>query len=551
MNSFLGLLKILFKTSTGFLNDRTKRKNNKYLIYVIYIVLAFIIMCPTIKIISGIYDLLKKQGLEIYLLQFGFSATSMVIVLYSVFYVMGSFYFSQDIENYLYLPIKPYKLLTGKFIIVLVNQYIMEFLFLIPMVILFGIKDGFGFIYYLYSIIIFLLFPIVPLCFASIISMVIMRFSSFSKRKDLFKLISGLLSLLFAIGINMLVRESFKVEAGANFIFNAIDEKNFFLNIILNIFTQTKLYAYTLTNSSSINGLLGLSGLIISSLISIAAFMILGELLYLKGIVGLNEINKTKKRKNGNISRNIATKSPIKSYVLMEIKTIIRTPQILIYGALTSTIWSLYIVIYPIISDGNLLTISNWVNNSKNIGISLVFFMGITIFFLCTNPIFYTPISRDGRRFYLNKFIPFSYENQIKSKIIVSSIIGLFNIFIYTIVLIILKLSFSFIVSYVLTSIPVAIFISMHGLSADLDGPKLDWDNENEIFKNNFKGLIMSILNLILIIIIYIILKIASIFISVNLFMGVTVISIAYIVIGKIMINKILKDKIKLYEELH
>lgn len=546
MNSFLGLLKVLFKTSTGFLNNTTKRKNNKYLIYIIYIVLGFIIMSPTIKIMSSIYDLLKKQGLEIYLLQFGFSATSMVIVLYSVFYVMGSFYFSQDIENYLYLPIKPYKILTGKFIIVLVNQYIMEFLFLIPMVILFGIKGGFGFIYYLYSIIIFLLFPIVPLCFASIISMVIMRFSSFSKRKDLFKLISGFLSLLFAIGINMLVRESFKVEAGANFIFNAIDEKNLFLNI----FTQTKLYAYTLTNSSSINGLLGLSGLIIYSLISIAVFMILGELLYLKGVVGLNEINKTKKKKNENISKNITTNTPIKSYILMEIKTIIRTPQILIYGALTSTIWSLYIVIYPIISDGNLSSVTNWINNSKNMGISLVFLMGITIFFLCTNPIFYTPISRDGRRFYLNKFIPFSYENQIKSKIIVSSIIGLFNIFIYTIVLIILKLSFSFIVSYVLTSIPVVIFISMHGLSADLDGPKLDWDNENEIFKNNFKGLIMSILNLVLVLSIYIILKITSIFISVNLFMGVAVISIAYIIIGKIMINKILKDKIELYEEL-
>lgn len=543
MNSFLGLLKVLFKTSTGFLNNTTKRKNNKY---IIYIVLGFIIMSPTIKIMSSIYDLLKEQGLEIYLLQFGFSATSMVIVLYSVFYVMGSFYFSQDIENYLYLPIKPYKILTGKFIIVLVNQYIMEFLFLIPMVILFGIKGGFGFIYYLYSIIIFLLFPIVPLCFASIISMVIMRFSSFSKRKDLFKLISGLLSLLFAIGINMLVRESFKVEAGANFIFNAIDEKNLFLNI----FTQTKLYAYTLTNSSSINGLLGLSGLIISSLISIAVFMILGELLYLKGVVGLNETNKTKKKKNENISKNITTNTPIKSYLLMEIKTIIRTPQILIYGALTSTIWSLYIVIYPIISDGNLSSVTNWINNSKNMGISLVFLMGITIFFLCTNPIFYTPISRDGRRFYLNKFIPFSYENQIKSKIIVSSIIGLFNIFIYTIVLIILKLSFSFIVSYVLTSIPVVIFISIHGLSADLDGPKLDWDNENEIFKNNFKGLIMSILNFVLVLSIYIILKITSIFMSVNLFMGVAVISIAYIIIGKIMITKILKDKIELYEEL-
>ncbi|WFD10965.1 putative ABC transporter permease subunit [Tepidibacter hydrothermalis] len=551
MNSFLGLLKVLFKTSTGFLNDKTKRKNNKYLIYLVYIMLGFIIISPTIKITSAIYDLLKLQGLEVYLLQFGFSATSIVIMLYSVFYVMGSFYFSQDIENYLYLPIKPYKLLTGKFIIALVNQYIMELLLLIPMVILFGVKGNFGFIYYLYSVIIFLLFPIVPLCFSSIISMIIMRFSSFSKRKDLFKLISGIISLLFAIGINMLVRESFKVETGANFIFNVIEEKNFFLNIILNIFTQTKLYAYTLTNSSDIHGLFGISGIIVSSLISISVFMILGEILYLKGVVGLNEINKTKKRKPQNINKNITTNTPIKSYVLMEIKTIIRTPQILIYGVLTSTIWSLYIVIYPIISDGNLSSITSWINNSKNMGVNLVLLIGITIFFLCTNPIFYTPISRDGRRFYLNKFIPFSYEDQIKSKIIVSSIMGLFNVFIYTIVLIILKLSFTFIVSYILTCIPVVIFISMHGLSADLNGPKLDWDNENEIFKNNFKGLIMSMINLVLVGSIYIVLSIASIFISINLFIGIAVIAVTYIILGNIMIDKILEDKIKLYEELH
>ncbi len=147
------------------------------------------------------------MGQEAVILGFGLSVVSVVIFFFGIFYAMGIFYFSMDVENLLPLPFKPWHIMGAKFAVVLIYEYLTELIFFVPTLIAYGIKSSGGILYYIYGVIIFLLLPIVPLVIASIINMIIMRFTNIAKNKDRFRLFGGIIAMGFGVGINIYIQK--------------------------------------------------------------------------------------------------------------------------------------------------------------------------------------------------------------------------------------------------------------------------------------------------------------------------------------------------------
>jgi len=61
------------------------------------------------------------------------------ILIFGIFYIMGTFYFSKDLETFVPMPLKPYEIIGGKFAVVMVNEYLTSLPILLPPVIIFGI----------------------------------------------------------------------------------------------------------------------------------------------------------------------------------------------------------------------------------------------------------------------------------------------------------------------------------------------------------------------------------------------------------------------------
>ena len=74
----------------------------------------------------------------------------------------------------------------AKFLTVVVYEYLTELIMLFPILMVYGVKNGEGIGFYLMSAVVFLLVPVVPLIMASIIVMIIMRFTNIGRHKDLF-----------------------------------------------------------------------------------------------------------------------------------------------------------------------------------------------------------------------------------------------------------------------------------------------------------------------------------------------------------------------------
>jgi len=89
---------------------------------------------------SNIYDILKQINEESIILYMGIAATSLAIFIFAIFHVMNTFYFSMDIENLIPLPLRSYEIIGSKLILIIIYEYITEIIFLLPVLIQYGIK---------------------------------------------------------------------------------------------------------------------------------------------------------------------------------------------------------------------------------------------------------------------------------------------------------------------------------------------------------------------------------------------------------------------------
>jgi ABC-2 type transport system permease protein len=194
MNNYLSLTKVLLKNgSNSFSSDG--KKNFKSIFLILLVIGAFIPMLSGISaFISETYNVLLKIKQEGVILGFGLSAVSLAIFFFGIFYIINVFYFSKDIENLLPLPFRPYEILLAKLTVTIIYEYLTEIIFLLPILITYGVKSSASFGYYIYCLLIFLILPIVPLIISSILDMIVLRFTNIAKNKDRLRIISGISS---------------------------------------------------------------------------------------------------------------------------------------------------------------------------------------------------------------------------------------------------------------------------------------------------------------------------------------------------------------------
>jgi len=130
MSKFIALTKVLLKTGTQSQNNKKNKTQIKGIMLGLILVLAFTPMAIGFGgFISTAYDGLHAIGQEAVILGFGLSVVCVVIFFFGIFYAMGIFYFSMDVENLLPLPFKPWHIMAAKFAVVLMYEYLTELIF--------------------------------------------------------------------------------------------------------------------------------------------------------------------------------------------------------------------------------------------------------------------------------------------------------------------------------------------------------------------------------------------------------------------------------------
>ena len=210
MSKIWTLTKVLLKLNyADFITDKKKRWAYVFSFAAILFVGFLLFGSIMHAMYEGMIHLGQDPGM---IIAMGLAIASIWVFLMSITNILTVFYYSNDIEMLLPLPLKPAQIISAKFLTVLITQYVMSSFILLPIFITYGLKSGAFITYYIYMIFIYLLFPIVPLVLASLLMTVIMRYTNIAKNKDRGNIFIGIVSILFIVGINVFCSGKIKVR---------------------------------------------------------------------------------------------------------------------------------------------------------------------------------------------------------------------------------------------------------------------------------------------------------------------------------------------------
>lgn len=500
MSKFIALTKVLLKAGTGSPSNKKNKKQIKGILLGLILLIAFTpIAIEFGKFLSVAYDGLHGIGQEAVILAFGLSVVSAVIFFFGIFYAMGIFYFSMDVENLLPLPFKPWHIMGAKFAVVLIYEYLTEVIFFMPTLIAYGIKSSGGILYYTYGVIIFLLLPIVPLVMASMINMIIMRFTNIAKNKDKFRLVGGIIAMFSGIGINIYVQRLAQDVGQSQINEMFVEGNNSLVTLVTKIFPSTKIAVNSLVNSSNIQGFINLILFLVITVAALILFIVLGEVLYFKGVMGVSETTSKRKILSSNeLTKNTTQSSSLKVYLLKELKLLFRTPIYFMNCVLMNFLWPLFLLI-PLFAQkggtGQIGEITEFLKRGNGTGIVLAIFFVFVVFASCSNGISCTSISREGKNLFILKYIPMKYKDQLMAKVLSAVVLGMVGMIMITILgITVLKLPLDLVLLMIIVGTLGILFTSFIGIFIDLNFPKLHWDTEQRAVKQNLNVLISMVI---------------------------------------------------------
>ena len=498
LKKIIDLTKIFLKDSYQNMNLINKEKNkiNKKSVYV----WGIVIICLALFYISNeIISKLRSIGQESIFFNIYFLILTVLIIFQTILVCTNIFYFSKDIEFILPLPIKSEELLIAKFCTLVCTLYISEIIFGIIPISMYGILTNATFLFFIYEFLIFATFPIFLAIGVSIIMMFVMKISKFIKNKDLFQVIITLLLLIVmflieykCIGSIFLDYNQSDITTEQQQIIERIEEFNNRIKISNKYFLVVN-PSIKILEKNDFKSILELIKIILIDIISFGIFIFIGKITYLKDILKNTAYLKNNKNKKINLYKKSKKKNIGKSYMIKEFKSLFRNPMFFMQCVYPVLIFLVTIIIMSVILVPKLEELFNNEKFIKSIGslsfdLSVVYLIlgGIQILFMMSITSL-TAISREGKQAIVMKYLPISYYKQFIYK-------GIPQIFINMIsIIVILSLVFICIPSInVLTKIIMFILAillniinSYSMLIVDLIRPKLEWDTEYEVFKQN------------------------------------------------------------------
>lgn len=503
MNKIISLTKVLLKNSFQKYSENNKKtsKVGKIILYgflLVYLMGIFGFMS------YGLITTLQQVNQEAMFIGIFLLGLALLTIIQSIISATNVFYFSKDLDYILPLPLKPREILISKLNVILVTEYVMEVMFAVAPIIVYGILTSAGAIYYIVSLLVLIIFPIIPILIATFIIMIIMSFSKGVKNKDRFKLIAPLLGITLALVLSFVFSGTSELSEAD--ILKALTQANSMVEMISANLPIIKPGINTMVNASFIEflKLLGITA------IFYIVFILIGNKLYFRGAVG-NLSSGAKKGKNIS-GKDIKINSVGKSYVVKEFKMLFKNPIFFVQCVLPAVLMPvvfLGIFIVSISSNNSQDAINefqNVLNGFIETPVGLAIIIAITEFLTSMLYIAPTAISRDGQNAIFMKYIPVQYYKQLLYKGIPNVVFGtVTSLIVLIFIFVLIKPSLVFLLTAGILNLVLLILQTLLMELVDLRKPKLEWSTEYAVVKQNMNLLWPFVLNLLEIGIIFIV----------------------------------------------
>lgn len=496
------LTKLYIKTALANTKRKNSMKSGKGML-ILFIVLGIyfsgLAVFLTVQMCASC-DLLNQAQIAAILpiiFVLGFSVFSTILSSVNVLF------FSKDNEYILPLPIRVESVVAAKLNNLIFYDYIYAlFLGLVPLF-TYGVYFKESILFFINSLLVIAITPIIPTVIISFLMIVIMSFSKKAKNKGLFQIIGVLFGICFGFGISL-----FFQNLDQSKLVVLINESNGLIETYKDSFFILKWSIETLIDYNYLSCLLLL-------LVNVGIYYLCikcSKKLFLKGAVGALNSGVSSKHKFKSEDREYSSKGVFVSYVLKEIKSLIRKPIYFTQCVLPTLLIPvlMFVATYFSIniksdqsgfSTDKLKELMMAESSDKIVFAILCLFVLFTTMFVFVS---ISAVSRDGENAVFMKYIPVSITKQIYAKAMPDMIMTLLcGVISCLLGLIFLGLKTKIIFYVLIMMIPYSVCHGLLNILIDLNHPKLHWTNELEVCKNNINTLFticMSLFSCILIV---------------------------------------------------
>ena len=537
MSKVIKLTRIFLKSSFSNMDSRmgvSSKSNGKILLYgILFLYFAGLIIFLSYNLLDGLIAI-HQEAIFVSLVLFMVFGLAIFQTLFSSINVL---YFTKDNEYILPLPLKPYQIILARTLVMLVAEYAVILLIgLIPLV-MYGIMTVQGILFYILAICSLILLPILPMLLISIIVMIIMGFAKLTKNRNRFQLIAYILLIAIIIaflGVTSGTKDNLTNEEMAQ----AIVSSNGMIEIMKGYVPTVHYMTEALTTNSLFISLVNVLKTTIITVIGLVLYLVISQKLYFKGLIGNlfggGTLNSNKKIKQ----ERYQSSKLYKSYIGKEFKILVRNPVFLIQCLLPAILIPILMFCAVYFSLNDKTSVMEMFGNAlENSFLTSGIILGVIQFFMMFIYISVTAISRDGESATFMKYIPVSLYRQYIYKIIPNIIMNIVMIIIslgvamYVLHLPILTLVVLFVVAVIM-----GILQSILMLIVDLKRPKLNWDSEYAVAKQNMNLIFPVLLSMINIVVIALM---VYLFKDINVYLGLTILGCLFMVVT-FMVNKYL-----------
>ena len=253
-------------------------------------------------------------------------AGQVFVVFIGLSHLMSSLYYSSDLEQLQSYPLTPWQIMSSKVLVVYAGQLVFALFTAAPFIITLGVNLG-DVSYWLIAPVVFLLIPAVPLAVGVLLLVPIMRLTARSRRRDLFRVLFGLVFFVFVMVFQYLNMNMAKY--GPEVLMAKLMERNGLVTAAAGVYPVLKSAAWALTGETASRRLMGLllyagaSAGIFNLVISLSQRWFFGG-------VGTGVATGRKAPISGLSNKQVSfprPRSPLASIMLRDHRILVRTPN--------------------------------------------------------------------------------------------------------------------------------------------------------------------------------------------------------------------------------
>lgn len=481
---------------SGFIND-LKMDRKSALKKLAFIILIIVSLSGSVGLFVAFnvkaFDLLKPMNQQGLVITLGVIMASLITLVFGIIGTIANYFVEKEGDIILAMPIKGWQILFSKYFSSYVYEAILSIIIMATGFVVYGIKSGSGLLFYIICIITSAIIPLIPLTLCYFIVIPLMRAGSILRKKDFTMIMTGVIAIAFAVGIQYLSQSMVKISQNPNAMIQRLTAPNGLVALAGKIYYPSVWATYGIVDYTSLKGIVNLLLFVFVSVAVVALLILSMKEVYATSIVGSQEVSKGRKFSEKELRSRLKGRSMLSSLLDREIKLMNREPIYMLNGPLVILIMPIILGFMFYLQKGELMKSVNEVLKLTNANYYLTMgTAGLAVFLGVSVNITSTCISREGKTFEMLKGMPIEPEKYLLSKLLHGLIFGVIGDVVCVIMgQAIFKIGYSNMMIAFFMAIFVMLPILIGGIIIELAYPKLLWDNPQKAMKQNFNGVIV------------------------------------------------------------